>query len=178
MLNVLFWQEENILHIEREIKLRIGNCATSSLSHNNFLEIDPRRHANGDCLPAAFVLWKASHDICSLDEGKLENNLFLARQEMAEGILNLFVQFCITSFEYRNLFYFFSSSSSLCTRYCGSEYCFIVGSQFRNCFTWTCVALYPKCYSCTWWVVFFLSLSFLFLKFSRNMAGNCWTVGY
>ena len=67
--------------------MKIGNCATSTLSHNNFLEIDPRQHANGNCLPAAFVLWKSSHDICSLDGGTLENNIVLARQEMAEGIL-------------------------------------------------------------------------------------------
>ena len=87
MLNVILCQEESILQIERDIKLRIGNCVTSSLSHNNFLEIDPRQHANGNCLPAAFVLWKASHDICSLDGGTLENNIIQARQEMAEGIL-------------------------------------------------------------------------------------------
>ena len=86
MLNVIVWQEENILQIEREIKLKIGNCVTSTLSHNNFLEIDPRQHANGNCLPAAFVLWKASHDICSLDGMTLDNNIILARHEMAKGI--------------------------------------------------------------------------------------------
>ena len=135
MLNVFVWQEQNILEIEREIKLKIGNCATSSISHNNFLEIDPRQHANGNCLPAAFVLWKASHDICSLDGGTLENNIFLARQEMAEGIHVLFVVFCLIYSDYRNFFYFFSSSSSLRTRHCGSEYCFFVGCRFGNCFT-------------------------------------------